>query len=302
MRLYYPTFLLLLLSNIVTAQNYYPMILEGATWLYQEEYFGIPESLVYEGLHINGETVIGSVTYKNMYHVNAEIGTNDSLTYTLGGIVALLREDIENRKVYMYGEPSEWGSHPCYDSVFVDVDYLLYDFNHIAEDTLLSCGDYTYVLRERNAVSLYGFDSYEYQIESDYRYERFGDLYDFFVPLGILFTDLPNRNLVSYCIIDEIGCPYQHIGPNNTTDALLSQSISIFPNPTTTKISVQSEKHKIIQAQLFSIDGTIVQSEIFKENKSHQISINPNIVDGLYMLKLTTDEGISTIKKVLISR
>ncbi|MCP4882226.1 MAG: T9SS type A sorting domain-containing protein [Flavobacteriales bacterium] len=85
----------------------------------------------------------------------------------------------------------------------------------------------------------------------------------------------------------------QHI---NNNELLSRIQITIYPNPSNGLFSIESRLN-IIQAEIFNIHGQKIQ-DIKTTNNSFSIQ---NLIDGLYFLKIKTDEG-SVTKKILKNR
>lgn len=84
---------------------------------------------------------------------------------------------------------------------------------------------------------------------------------------------------------------------NNTSqanDISSRPNIKIFPNPTDSKIFIQSEE-EIISIKIYDIQGSLINSIGGKGYSSIDISEFQN---GQYLLKITTDKGISTFSFV----
>lgn len=77
-----------------------------------------------------------------------------------------------------------------------------------------------------------------------------------------------------------------------------SISVDIYPNPTTGNITVETDKVEFKNIELFDYQGRVV----WQQNKSednHVIQINlSNISNGLYLLRMATEEGVVTKKIV----
>lgn len=133
------------------------------------------------------------------------------------------------------------------------------------------------------------------------RYERFGQDYNFFFPYAtFLLGEIPNRNLISYCITNEIGCPYKHESPNNIADEILGSSVIIYPNPASEQILITAENHEITEVQIYSLDGRLMQSQEFSIKNNYQIEFKKSIQSGIYLLSIQALNGATTLNKVMI--
>lgn len=74
------------------------------------------------------------------------------------------------------------------------------------------------------------------------------------------------------------------------------QNISIYPNPVTEQLTIFSYNHDIIKLTILDSKGATVQVEI-KESTANQMRLNTKeIARGLYIVLLTTSNGIATYK------
>ncbi len=122
------TLLLVMCSLSVIAQEYTPLVREGVKWECVSEQIGWgDEKKVPYKIYFDGDSVKGDLTYKKCY-----IETESSKK-----IVALMREDVNSKKVYIrYGTfPADIRYNtPIIDGlggVDADAEYLLYDFSEI---------------------------------------------------------------------------------------------------------------------------------------------------------------------------
>lgn len=75
-------------------------------------------------------------------------------------------------------------------------------------------------------------------------------------------------------------------------DRTQSENIVIYPNPTTSQINIESNA-PIMRAELYNLQGQLVQTQ---EGDVH--TLNLNVSNGIYMLKVTTEQG-STVQKIV---
>ena len=104
------TLLSLFIALVINAMAYTPIVIEGYKWnvVNRKAMLNANGTIEYKTIieKIEGDTIINEVAYKKLWHT-----TDENLTeYELMGII---REDIENQKVYAFIEGKE---------------YLLYDF------------------------------------------------------------------------------------------------------------------------------------------------------------------------------
>ena len=134
------TLLILMCSLGVMAQEYTPLVREGVKWECVSEQIGWgDEKKVSYKIYFDGDSVKDDIRYKKCY-----IETESSKK-----IVALMREDINNKKVYI-----RYGSFPTEiryntpiidgrDGVDADAEYLLYDFSEIGNSDVIKMASNT---------------------------------------------------------------------------------------------------------------------------------------------------------------
>ena len=83
---------------------------------------------------------------------------------------------------------------------------------------------------------------------------------------------------------------WEELGSPNAIDDLIDVELSVFPNPSTGKVTVNSDL-VIYQINLYAIDGKLISV-----NESSTIEINTK---GIFFLKLVTEKG-NTIRKLVV--
>ena len=104
------------------------------------------------------------------------------------------------------------------------------------------------------------------------------------------FIDQPE--LVEYIWGNNIGDPWDQ--ELSITDFNASQTVLVYPNPTTDKIYIKGVLQKT-QIDVFSVEGRNVLSTFIHENGS----IDLNLESGMYLLKMASENGILT-KKIIV--
>lgn len=84
--------------------------------------------------------------------------------------------------------------------------------------------------------------------------------------------------------------------PLNITDINKEHGVKVYPNPFNNHINIFSENHTIQNIQIYDLKGSLIHSEEYNIN---EIQINlSNLNTGVYLLKVTSEEGIS-INKII---
>jgi len=76
-------------------------------------------------------------------------------------------------------------------------------------------------------------------------------------------------------------------------------NIAIFPNPTTGKLEVESSNLLIMNIDIFDIYGKELSSHHLLASSSHQKIDIPHLQAGIYFVRITTEKGIVTTKKII---
>ncbi|MCB0456852.1 MAG: PQQ-dependent sugar dehydrogenase [Flavobacteriaceae bacterium] len=79
-----------------------------------------------------------------------------------------------------------------------------------------------------------------------------------------------------------------------------TDSFTLFPNPAKTQITIQSETEILQQISIFDINGRLVHSEKKVSGNSKTMDIS-SFSTGLYLVKITSENGIGSYKKFIIN-
>lgn len=81
------------------------------------------------------------------------------------------------------------------------------------------------------------------------------------------------------------------------TNDFLSSKFSIFPNPTNNVINFSNDQNAVVSSvELADLNGRVIKSEKVNATEG-QISVS-DLATGMYMMKITTDQGIA-VKKIV---
>jgi hypothetical protein len=286
-------FLTIFAANHVSTGQTFHFPDSNAIWsVWNEKYF------------VSGDSIYNSTLYKKYYFSHDSI---PSLTNSI--FIALLREDTTAKRVYAIRKDSIH-ERIIYDFSLADNDTLTvfpfsffpYETSGIRirveqHDSILIGGQY------RKRLKVIGLDQNtnipEYWIEGIG--STFGPfnggltghvVFDITYPFLLCFeqdsTLLYDNPSYSYCY-----GPY----PYGIFENQIINDITIYPNPAQNLISIASDS-EIHDCRLFSSNGRVVlYSDISTSKYSIDISMYPN---GIYMLYIETDKGITT-KKILKS-
>jgi hypothetical protein len=84
---------------------------------------------------------------------------------------------------------------------------------------------------------------------------------------------------------------------------LEGNAVSVFPNPTSSILNVEFELglEKEIQVELVDLSGTLVQNQRLGQSQKNLILDLENLSNGVYFLRLTSENGVLT-EKILIQK
>jgi hypothetical protein len=91
-------------------------------------------------------------------------------------------------------------------------------------------------------------------------------------------------------------------GPNSINDVNFAGALSIFPNPVNDLLNVSFELNinSNIDLSIYGVDGKIVNTRVFNNAKEVNTTFNTSSLNnGVYILKVQTDNGTSTQKFVV---
>lgn len=272
--------------------EYTPLVVENATWILvdSQDDFTINEYTAYK---IQGDTTINNTAYKKLFYYELEKTGATKFQILNQSTAGYLREDSNTRQVFIrFFENARGG---CF---MLNEDHVLLDFSKIVgeefddchikskqiqesltitQDTILELfGQYRRVLTN-GGIRLIGGIGYEEGL--------------FREPTGFI-TQAASSAIVNYCIGDNFSCNLL----TNTTN-LLPQKVDIFPNPTTTLLTLQLEQAIKGRIKLKSVAGQIVYTTDFS-GVQHQIEVE-DLPSGVYFLHLQAEEGY-LVRKVSI--
>ncbi|MCD6660351.1 MAG: T9SS type A sorting domain-containing protein [Lentimicrobium sp.] len=274
----------------LTAQDYRPMAVDSVRWIVgaYDHYYPWILSLLWE-YYALGDTVVNDTEYIKIYKRTLD-PTNSNPPFPATSeysLVALMRDDIENRKVYVIALVSFFIDCPSGEEV------LLFDFSLNEGDIAThqctvpdGCGDV--IIEETGNGIFYGVATRYFELGEGCSgglryYEGIGSDRGLFEGLA---TPVKGVNwLVSfldyYCPTSD--CPY--IVSSNQLHA--PTGIKAYPNPAQNAIFV--EMPQIVQpgnskVELYNIEGRLVYQSI-PVSLITQIPVQ-NLSSGLYLLRV----------------
>lgn len=289
---------ILLSSQGLFTERYYPMAIDGANWVYAR----YEDDLLtgYYGWHIDGDTIIEGTAYKNVYRLSVtEIVTDiaKELSYELASEnpAFFMRDDTISRKVFIKEHDLEEWDCEIRNS---EAELELYDFGIAVGDTVALCENTAnYPIQQVNTVDAYGYLLPYYP--DLLMYQQIGRSYGLLGEPILIIVPGYGTSLVAYCVSDDLGCPY-YTGPTSTKSPIRNHEVSISPNPAQDYFSIYCDDCLIDQVEIRTAAGTLIQQQ--SAIGTSQLLIDVSLLStGVYIVQTISGESIS-VKKILIQK
>ncbi len=295
-------FLILSITGLTKAQEYIPLAVDNAQWIvsFDDNSTIPPVDGLWEYRAI-GDTLLDDLSYIKIYKRNLVVDLNSNFTppFTPDGeynLYALIRDDVENRKVYAI-KYDDYGNCPN------NVEYLLYDFSINIGDFIDFClvpEDFEYEITDIYDQEVLGFDSRKYEINQwHFLYEGMGSEFGLFEELFEPAKYTQRTFLYYYCRGDE-DCGLT-VGVSEFTNN--NYQFELFPSPADDFITIKYEGQLSASALGISILNTHGQTVVSKKLSSEKInSVDVSkLPNGIYIVCLLEKGNIVTKKKLVIS-
>ncbi len=279
--------------QLLMAQAYIPLAVEGAHWIvcYDKIATPIPVDELWE-YYSTGDTSINDINYKKVYKRDLVV-TQEGPPFEASGpyeLFGTIRDDSINKKVYAIRFSS-------YDECPVNEDFLLYDFSLSINQTAVLCIVPTFlnfVIEDIYNSEVLGFSTRVFDSYDDF-YEgmgsNFGLFEDMFAPVDksngkyIFRTSLGYYCRESPCFLFV-----------STNEKLESTAIRIFPNPANDFIYISGNNLNEISS--ISVINNMGQEMISKNTEINKIDVS-KLAPGFYIVELTIKNNIIQ-KKITI--
>ncbi len=295
-------FVLIFTGTFCAAQDYVPMVVEGACWeIWESDEFAFPPYYGYAfTMEITGDTTFNNHIYK---------GIN-------GGEYGYLREDTVEQKVYYFSDSENDSSPDIFAQVFSCGDnyseMMLFDFDVEVGDTVLQCADssFYYVIDNIDTIvtnppllygnAIFGLDTLqryfvEY-IEASGNSEGWDVITEgvgasgvgpFFSLISVSGGPYPGTRYYKR------DCDFQYI---SSTKEVLPYDFSVQPNPAAHIVNLEIKNAAHFQSILIYNSVGQLQKEV---TFSTRIDIG-DLPRGLYFLTLMNKKGQMTAAKKLL--
>lgn len=293
--LHFISLLLIVLSQVVVAQDYKPLAIDGATWVigYAPQ---IWENTDFYAYKIEGDSTVNNVTYKKVYRYDLLDNVMNPYEIVSKDFYALIREDIMDKKVYVHignQELFDLANDLCWNTWIFEEELLLIDFDKNIGDTMSDC---IVVPSDHLAIEV---EQYETRYDEERRVLKSGLGLELIEGVGYedgLFVNATSivhagwgHSLFDYCLgtFEECGLS------TSSKEVFIDESLKIFPNPVSNLLTISSD-NTIDRLEVFNLLGKRVISSQQKE-----ISVS-DIPDGTYILKLYQGDKYQVLNFVVL--
>lgn len=305
--------LLLFLSFLTCsfAQDYRPMSTEGNTWIYWYQGGDLedPETNGVLGYRIAGDSVFNEINYKKVYRQYYQYddiffsnnwADEPPFYMVYESFSGLIRDDIENRKVYAVFDEEEILLHD-FD---VEVGDILYNrtvsmFNPTVILTVTSISDEDYLDHT--------FRTIFFEANPDMGGGAIYPLREGFgINTNLFWTDpgFPTTldwwdNAVWFCNGTEEECGIERI-ISATDDVYVGNEITLSPNPSSGQFEVRFSE-EITKAGIFTLSDVRGKTVFSKQLKLETQFINIDLPNGVYFSNFSEENRIIWRGRLIVS-
>lgn len=288
-RCFYFLFALLFLPDVACGQSYNPMAVEGAHWIVERKFSGFPPAIDTVCYRIKGDTIINNIIYKKIEESSVSLFSPNIYITKSAYLLGLLRDDTIAHKVYMINI----GTNKCY----LDNDHLLYDFSLGFGDTI----DFCHLLFTDTVDSVSQDTYWNYPrrtlYSSDINFiESIGTLEGVFDNIDNI---IQNYTTLFYCLGSDSACGIIEQVYSGLEDELFGR-VTIYPNPTTDKLYLETSDH--FSGNIRLVDG-IGRGVLFKSFNGRSLTLDfSGFNPGIYFLHIRDEDSSKSLnKKIMIT-
>lgn len=295
--------LFLFVSGTINAQEYIPLVYDGAHWIVRLDKTETPQPV--DGLweyYANGDTTLESTYYTKVFKRSLVI-TQDGPPFEAlepYQLFGFLRDDSINRKVFAVQNMS-------FSECPVNSEFLLYDFSLNVGDTATFCLLQTYmdnIIASIEPDSHFGFETNVFSTDFDFRYQYYEGIGSYFGLFEAMFlpVDPAKKN--------RLGTNYLYFYCRESPCSLLVNDkelsdISLFrvgPNPTTGELNISlPEPNNGYTITLHNIHGILISHYNIKKN-TNRLSLELHSYNpGIYFLTIIQKNKAMFRKKILLT-
>ncbi len=277
------------ISDIPAIQSNYIMLENGIS---ETESNGVPISLSFDV-----DTVV--ITEEDQHlEINAGLnfGNSDVPMEDIYGVVLYL---TYNKHYVDANEPVGFEYND--DSFFGNNGTVIPVARNIQEE-----GQTDVVITKSNAINTNGFGrvaSLNFIIESDIidgRAENEGQMFS--VSINVVTAIDVDGNPISISLPEEpAGVFFQNgLTPTKTIDLIEDNQLEVSPNPANDQLQIDLNEE--LHPQEIEVFDLLGQRVLYSEMPNNQMSLNlDRLIEGIYILRVKTEEGIGT-KKIMVER
>jgi hypothetical protein len=270
--------------NTLFAQDYAPMVSEDHRWHVRQGGFIIFNS----DMFLSGDTTVQGVTYKKFIAI-LDIAPNSP------SLEALIREDVDEQKVYVYYQGEE---------------KLLYDFDMTVGQTVTVQGSLCEVdvtVASIETITIDGQEREKYNLEggaNEYWIEGIGSVLSPLNP-GFYGCNISDVDPWLRCFYDGEALHFQH--PNviadcpdliTSTTEIDEKVLVVFPNPAEDLLNVITPNGHVKSVELINSLGQVELHEQVSLTHQSQIDISA-LAAGVYQLRMTWQDGSVRVRTVI---
>lgn len=295
--------LTLLLPICLIAQEYTPLVVEGATWIQGRTRDEANFVIELYARRIKGDTILDGIAYKKVEYINLKDGQTYPFHIKSIGLAGFVREDINTKKIYTrdmrwsggFNGQNYLSTDYCNGDTQEDIvnnEQLLYDYGRTVGDSVNTCFIQNYdfwfedtFFTKDTTEFLYGKDRRVLIADRNSKFiEGIGSNKGFFEAASGVISAGEGDYLLEYCIATDLSSCNLIV---NTDYTSFKQSIKIYPNPSINHLSITIEEelgliniynllgHKILCSNEKEIDISSLKSGLFtveiigKNNERH---------------------------------
>jgi len=302
-------FCLIALLPVLHAQNYEPLVKEGATW--QIWFFDSEFGYSPYGYRIGGDTIVDGINYNKLYLLDlyvSDFWDHDIEHFQLEGdtLAAFIREDLAEKKVYI----RDLGVDPYYRTTICDepTEQILFNFDLALGDTLAACRatPVPVVVDSVYVENIYGKPRRTFRLDADmgvgygYLTEGIGFQQAFQYLYGPFNVTLDwGIELRNYCAPD--------IADNcelltNAREEQNRLPVQVFPIPAREALYIEGTLPTAGQMRLYNAQGQEVLNRTVPAGEQLQTVDVSALPAGYYLLHLQCGEALFSEKLVKARR
>lgn len=286
-----------LITTRISAQDYLHTAIEGShrivAMYYQDPvYVPIPEIVYQWDYYCSGDTIYEGNTYKKLYKRDIQIYSYPYHPISEYYLVALIRDDIEEKKVYAC-QIAGWGVWFC----DFDPEVVLYDFSVEEGDIISVCLSEMELneIFDVNEAIMYEVDTRLFDLGMYYYMEGIGSSCGFLETMTVVrknSKDIYFNELYDYCSGDD--CSF-FTGINE----LEVKKLHIFPQPASTNLYFQIPiNNQLGDLFIYNSTGQLIQKATVQSNKDFFILDVSQYSVGIYFYKYVINKQVFSGKIV----